>query len=205
MFRLISSFCLILITIVFAFPQSSDDYNKNEFFVGFSHQHVGNNVARRVFNGFNASYVRNINRFAGIKGDVSGSYNSSTVVFPLIINGNTSTIRRKDKRSLYNFLGGVQVKDNASENRLQPFAHALGGISHNIDKASSVCASGNCPGSQVFNRTFSDTGIAAAFGGGLDIKVNEKISVRALVDYNPVFSGERLDNNARFSFGIVFK
>ena len=44
-----------------------------------------------------------------------------------------------------------------------------------------------------------------AVGGGLDIKINEKIDLRAIqVDYAPIFSGF-LQNNIRFGVGLVFK
>jgi hypothetical protein len=62
-----------------------------------------------------------------------------------------------------------------------------------------------------------------AFGGGIDVRVNERIKVRVFqLDYAPIFSGDRtiavggfgllepalLDtkrqDNFRFSFGITF-
>ena len=102
-------------------------------------------------------------------------------------------------------MGGVQVKDNTSEETFQPFAHALVGVGHNRNRIRTTCTNGNCPPGLVINRTLSDTGIAGGFGGGVDIKLTDKFSSRLVVDYNPIYSNTRLDNNVRFSFGIVFK
>jgi hypothetical protein len=48
-----------------------------------------------------------------------------------------------------------------------------------------------------------------AFGGGLDIRASKRISIRAMMDYNPTFlrgsedSSERQDH-VRLSLGILF-
>ncbi len=177
------AFSLIFAMSFVAVAQGSDDYNKNEVFVGFSHQNVGDLDSREGFNGVNASYVRNVTRYVGVKADFSAAFKKER------FNVNVETTR-----SVYNFLGGVQIKDNASEKRLKPFAHALVGVGHNRNKISPA------------NVTFSDTGFAGAFGGGLDIKINKRIDLRAIqVDYNPIYSNSRVDQNVRFGIGIVFK
>ncbi len=45
-----------------------------------------------------------------------------------------------------------------------------------------------------------------AFGGGIDVSVNDKISLRVIqADYNPTFFGDTRQDNIRLSFGVVFK
>ena len=53
-----------------------------------------------------------------------------------------------------------------------------------------------------------------AIGGGVDVRVNDRIAVRVFqADYNPIFLsggnelgfGNTRADNVRFSFGVVFK
>lgn len=103
-------------------------------------------------------------------------------------------------------MGGVQIKDNSSDTRVKPFAHALVGFArgkNTIDTAicSQFSASGNC--STFFNN--SSYGLAGAIGGGLDIKVTPRVDVRAIqVDYNPTGLFGTHQNNVRFGVGLVF-
>ncbi len=146
--------------------------------------------------------MRNVNRYFGIKADVSGAYRNEDFQGTIqTAPGVTSTFRSETKGSIYNFLGGVQVKDNASEARLKPFGHALAGVAHVRAK---IRSSGSSLPIQDF--TFHDTGFAAGLGGGLDIKINDRFDFRAIqVDYNPIYSGSRFDNNFRFSIGLIIK
>jgi c-di-GMP-binding flagellar brake protein YcgR len=70
----------------------------------------------------------------------------------------------------------------------------------------------NCTGSVAVTTCssltddFSDTGIAGAFGGGLDVKVNDRINIRAIqVDYNPIRIDGQTGHNFRFGVGVVSK
>ena len=205
MYKLIKAICLSIILSGAIFAQSSsDEYNKNEFYIGYSNQQVevGNHS---TFNGFEAAYTRNVHRYFGIKASVSGAYRNDEFSSGIVSGNTTTTFSADSKRSLYNFLGGVQVKDNASEGRFKPFAHALVGVGHTRSKVSNVvCQGTNCP--PLGESKFHDTGFAGAFGGGLDIKINKRIDFRAIqIDYNPVYTSSSFDNNVRFGIGFVFK
>ncbi len=199
--KLIAAFCLAIISSVCVFAQTGEEYNKNEFFVGYSNQQVDFGE-RTTFNGFEGSYVRNVTRYFGIKADVSGAYRNDDfeTTFPTSPTTNT-TIRTEFKSSLYNFLGGVQVKDNASEARFKPFGHALAGVAHSRSTIKSPPTL-----SSPENFTFTDTGFAAALSGGLDVKINNRFDFRVIqVDYNPIYFRDRFNNNVRLSIGLVFK
>jgi hypothetical protein len=209
--KLIKAICLsiVLSVSVFAQSDSDDDYNKNEYYVGYSNQQVesGN---RQTFHGFEGAYTRNVSRYFGIRGTISGAYNNRVlqgILFDPIL-GNY-TFQQETKRSVHQFLGGVQIKDNASKARFKPFGFALGGIAVRRSQFKNLaCTSPNCPTTiPIFsNATFTTTNFSAAFGGGLDIKINDKIDFRAIqVDYNPIFTGGQVLNNFRFGVGIVFK
>ena len=191
------------------FAQSTD-YKKFEFFGGYSHNRVDTGLddsdtgltvvinEREGFNGFNTSVTGNITRYVGLKLDVAGHYKNKT--FPFGIGGSTLEI----DSSVYNFLGGVQVKDNASEGTFKPFAHALVGAAH---ARNHVTFNGGCIAivpSPCPNSTDTDTGLAGAFGGGLDIRVNNRFDVRAIqLDYNPTRVFDATQHNFRFGVGIV--
>lgn len=202
--------CLTFVLGVSIFAQTnSDEYKKNEYYVGYSNQQVDSGI-HQTFNGFEAAYVRNVHRFFGIKGDVSGAYRNNSFQATLTDPTNGTYSYRGDvNRAVYNFLGGVQIKDNASKARFKPFAHALAGVAVNRAKFSPLtCTSGTCPSfiTNASGGTFTNTNFSMALGGGLDIKINDKIDFRAIqVDYNPVFGSGSVQNNVRFGIGVVFK
>ena len=216
--KIFLAFCLTAISGLAAFAQSTDEYKKGEFFVGYSNGQVDTGInredtnefeeffdERETFNGFNASGVYNVSRYVGIKGDVSGTYNSKDFAVTVPNGTTTSTVSFNTRSSLYNFLGGVQVKDNATEGRFKPFAHALVGAGHGrVEIKDLVCPTGaDCTG---LEGTESETGLAGAFGGGLDIKINNRVDFRAIqVDYNPIRFNDATQHNVRFGIGFVFK
>lgn len=210
MYKFINILCLTFVLSVAVFAQTNtDEYKKNEYYVGYSNQQVDFG-SRRTYHGFEGAYVRNVHRYFGIKADVSGAYrNNNFEITGLGPTDNVYTFRGKSKNSVYNFLGGVQVKNNRSKARFKPFGHVLAGVAVNRFRSSNfTCTSGTCP-DYILNApaaTFTNTNFSMALGGGLDIKINDKIDFRAIqVDYNPVFSGSGHQNNIRFGIGFVFK
>jgi len=199
--KLPASLCLAIAAVICVSGQTTDEYNKNEVFVGYSNQQVDRgNYAN--FNGVESSYVRNVSRYFGVKGDISATYRNDDFEDRLQgSNGTAITVRTESKESLYNFLGGVQVKDNASKKRFKPFGHALAGVAHYRVKFKN--SFNNAPSIDI-NST--STGFAAAIGGGLDIKINNRFDFRAIqADYNPVRVNGYWGNNFRFGIGLVIK
>jgi opacity protein-like surface antigen len=84
------------------------------------------------------------------------------------------------------FMGGVQVKDNGTEGGpVRPFAHVLLGVSRAV-------AGG------------ATNNFSMAFGGGIDIKASDRVSVRAIqADYKPVFISGSTYSVFRLSTGLV--
>lgn len=221
--KLITALCLIVFTGVFASAQTTtaDEYNKVEGFIGYSNNQIDTGISdddndlqdffgdREGFHGVNGSVTGNVTRFVGIKGDVSGHFKSYEFDVPRA-GSTTATDRFKVDASIYNFLGGVQIKDNAKEgSRFRPFAHALAGVVHTRAKVdSSFFTSSFCQQAGVDCRedlAESETGFAAAVGGGIDIKATDRFSIRAIqVDYNPIRANGTIQNNFRFGFGVVF-
>jgi hypothetical protein len=210
---------IVIFTSAISFAQN-DDYKKGEVFIGYSNGQVdtgldsedlGGAFPENVFDsfhGFNVSGVYNVNRFIGIKGDVSGTYNRTDFRQSFIVGNGTIDVGVDAKTSLYNFLGGIQVKDNRNSGRFKPFAHALVGAGHVRSKLSNfTCTPANlCPPTfGLPDDTFSETGLAGAFGGGLDIRLTNRVQIRAIqIDYNPIRADGVTNHNTRYSFGIVF-
>ena len=218
--KLFLAFCLTLMTSVFAFAQTSSDYKKGEFYIGYSNHQVDTgansdtgNAARDFFNdrvgfhGFEVSGVGNIGRYVGLKGDFSGAYRKRDSSFVTGAGTTLNTVNFRAENSVYNALGGVQFKDNSTDGRVKPFAHVLGGVGHVRTNITNVTCSNSavtvCSG---LAQKFSDTGLAGAFGGGLDVKLSDKVDLRAFqVDYNPIRLNGSINHNARFGVGLVFK
>lgn len=88
-----------------------------------------------------------------------------------------------------------------------PFAHALVGtarVRNEIDVSNDVCIAivpSPCPP----DFTEKETGFAAAFGGGIDIRASNRIDIRVIqIDYNPTGVFDRTQHNFRIGVGIVF-
>lgn len=203
------TFILLVSCASIAFAQP-DEISKGEFFAGYSINRVdfGNSgdadvdnalEEGRTFQGFNVSGVYNVSKYVGLKADVSGHYKNFGANIPGFTN------QPKINASLYNVLGGVQIKNNSKERKVKPFAHALFGVG--IAKAklnNAFCQEAfgtNCP-SEFSN---SEKAFSMAFGGGLDVRASRRVSFRVFqVDYNPIRKNGETTNNLRFSFGIVF-
>jgi hypothetical protein len=209
---------LLVFSAVFAAAQATDDYKKGEFYVGYSNGQVDTGVDsgdsvnsffrdRKNFHGVNVSGVYNLSRYFGVKGDVSATYNSSTFTTPVFSGVPNQTVTFDTKNSLYNYVGGIQVKDNSNSGTFKPFAHAMVGGATGRSKIKNIQCSPATPcdffvGS---NDTQSDTGFSGVFGGGLDFRLNNHFQIRAIqVDYNPVRSFGQWDQNLRLGAGIVF-
>ena len=190
----------------------SDDYKRFEFFGGYSHNRIDTGIGdddpslrdiideREGFHGFNTSITGNLSRYVGLKFDFAGHYKSRAFPF-----GNIANAVDVDSH-VYNFLGGVQVKNNSSEARFKPFAHALVGAAHarnRVEVNNLVCIAispSPCPP----NFTETETGFASAFGGGLDIRASNRVDIRVFqIDYNPTRLFDSTQHNFRIGVGIV--
>jgi opacity protein-like surface antigen len=193
---------------------TSDEHPKFEFFAGYS---VLGETGSRVISlgpnasvggdyqgqGFETSIIRNLNKHFGIKGDFSAHFNNESNRGPIAACTPVCTTVTQDfqlKTRVYNFLAGPEFKARNST-RFTPFVHALGGFAH-------TSATFTTPGpTHIFLVRRNDNSFAMGLGGGLDIRASNRVSFRAMMDYNPVFvhdsTGGRRDF-VRFSLGVLF-
>ena len=200
--------------------QPVDDYKKGEIYIGYSNGQVdtgidsGDSVRdffrdRENFNGVNVSGVYNVSRFVGLKGDVSATVNSNDFSESFSEGGFNYTVGFENKNQLWNFVGGLQVKDNQKSGVFKPFAHAMVGAAHARAKfenfTCTTTAGGNCAPFNPGTETFTSTGFSGVFGGGIDFRLNNKVQIRAIqFDYNPTRLEGEWQNNLRIGAGIVF-
>jgi opacity protein-like surface antigen len=195
MLRLIALTFIMVATAAVLEAQTPAEQPKNEFFAGYSFQSADINTLtidphRTPQNGVNLEYSRSITRHIGLTGDASAHFHRET--------HSTGVGTFSSQRDQYFLLGGLQFKAG-NEKRVRPFAQALFGVSLFRGFTSDIRPTGN-----VY--TYDDaTSFAMALGGGLDVRVSKRISVRLIqADYTPTFFGSGRQNNFRISAGIVF-
>jgi hypothetical protein len=179
--------CLILLVPLTAVAQ--EEFPRAEVFGGYSYFRA--NPDEFNLHGWNASVAGNLTSWFGVEGDFSGHYGSPSVYgfgIPMV------------DISSHTFMGGPKLTYRSGA--VAPFAHFLVGAAR--------AATG------AYGLTVSDTALAAAVGGGIDINLNERIAIRAIqADYlmtrfqtGPAILFSGLDNrqdNFRLSAGIVFR
>jgi opacity protein-like surface antigen len=186
-----------------AFAQ--DDFQRGEFGVMYSNNRVDtdgafspdpNETGREGFNGVNIDAGYNFTRYVGAKADFS--YHRKSQDFAPLVGGGE---RLRLDAKLTQFMGGIKIQDNAMETKVRPFAQALFGLGH-----IAVDASGNTTGLPNDLLSDSETGFAAAIGGGLDIRIHKNVDFRAIkVEYNPVRIDGETGNNIRLGIGLNFR
>jgi opacity protein-like surface antigen len=175
--RLFYITCLILFLFASALAQETP---KAEVFGGYSW--AGGN-----FHGWDTSVTGNVNKWFGLTANFSGHYGSEQNGIVL------------EKEQAHSFLFGPRFAIRKSK-RVTPFVYALFGGVRFKDRLTISLPSG------PLSVSVSDTGFNMALGGGLDVRVNDHLAIRAFqIDYlRPNFFGEA-HNRGRLAFGVVFR
>ena len=179
--------CLVLSVPLASVAQ--DEFPKAEVFGGYSYFRA--NPDDFNLHGWDASVTGNITGWFGVEGDFSGHYGS-----PSVYGFNVPMV----DISSHTFMAGPKFTYRSGA--VAPFGHFLIGAAR--------AATG------AYGITLSDTALAAAIGGGIDIKVNDRFAVRAIqADYlmtrfkvGPAIAFSGLDDrqdNFRLSAGIVIR
>lgn len=222
--KLIPPAILVICFATFAPAQRLDTFNRFEVFHGTSYfilerpEPVGDGITFEGFRGLNNVATINIKRYFGLKFDLSGYRNKydlcapgqSTTVSSSCFNPAPGAVVNTDdphlKTSIYNFMGGIQVKDNGRGTKLfKPFAHLSIGSAltrERVDTYSLNPASGKLI---LDFKTRSDWGAAGAVGGGLDIRLSDRIDLRVIqLDYHKATILNNSTDSFRVGVGLVF-
>jgi len=168
-------------------PVAQQDDPGWELFGGYTYLHASSNGERYSLNGWESSATRNLNPWFGFEAAFSGLYGAGPASVP-------SYLPR------YTFLFGPHISFRKIS-KVTPFVHWLmGGARGTARTAAQECsAASSCPVS-----TSSDTFFAGDFGGGFDMKISPRLSVRAIeADY--LYDNFRAGQaHAQISTGITF-
>lgn len=168
--------------LVFAAPAwAQNDYPRGEFFVGYSYANLDVVVDRLHASGFEVSGTGNFHRNFGIEADLSGHYGSVDV---------DPDRRGGEHFQNYLFLAGPRLAGRYEQ--FTPFAHALFGGNH-------FRIAGE-----------SSTDFAMAYGGGVDVSVNDHWAIRVVqADYVYVRASEAgisaNSHSVRVSAGLTYR
>ena len=142
----------------------------------------GYSYAGGNFHGWNASVTGNVNKWFGVTADFSGYH------------GGASEPNFEERQKVYTYMVGP--KFSLRRKRVIPFAYALFGGLHISSRDT------------IFGQRFSasDTGSSIALGGGLDVRLNDKIAIRAVqIEYLRANFFNEVHNRGRLSFGVVLR
>lgn len=211
--------------------QSNGQYPKIEIFGGYSsietnnhNFHFGPSTAEFTATntdfdeggrGFEVAITRNLNRYVGIMGDFSAHFSRDQGFVAVTSNGHGSfqispcpqppcspvTQSAVLNPRLFNFLAGPELKGR-NHTRFTPFAHALFGMTHTTNTFSTSGSALN------LSRTDADTGFGMTYGGGVEIRLVRKVSIRVSLDYSKAYVGSsalpsQRVNSVGFSIGVV--
>src|SRR5215208_2574742 len=192
--RILTVFGLLLISTSAALAQSND-YKRWEFFGGYSALSFDNlggdtdNAAvndllseKNTLRGFELAVTRNFHKYVGAKFDYSLHLREDNFTRP----AGSGTV----DTTLQNFLGGIQIKNNSEDGpTFKPFGHALFGIAVqkvDVDSPQLPAVFG------VSDFHTNETSFSMAFGGGLDIKLNNRFDLRIVqIDWNIINRGDQ--------------
>jgi hypothetical protein len=169
-------FCVPVLILLMSFAAMAQDTPKVEVFGGYSY--IGGN-----FHGWNASVAGNVNKWFGVVADVSGHY------------GGFDAVNIVERQRINSFLVGPRLSIRKHK-RVTPFVHALFGPTRVRFRATED--------GETFSA--SDTSFSMFVGGGLDIKVNDHIAIRAIqIEYGRAHLFDESQHRGRLSFGVVFR
>jgi opacity protein-like surface antigen len=189
---------VMLATVILVFATTAlaqDDYKKYEFFGGYSALFLDNLAGdtgspaiddvlgeKQTLRGFNLAAGWNFHKYVGAKFDYSLHLREDNFSRP----AGSGTV----DTTLQNILGGIQIKNNSEDGpTFKSFGHArFGEAVQKVDVDSP-----NLPavfGISDFHT--NETSFAMAFGGGLDIKLNNRFDLRVVqIDWNIINRGDQ--------------
>lgn len=134
------------------------------------------NGGTNISGGWHASIAGNFNNYFGLVGEFSGHYKD--------LGPGTSV-------KVHTFTFGPRLTHRSTE-QIDAFTHVTFGGARTSASALGISA--------------SDTAFALTLGGGIDVRVTERVAIRPVqLDYVMTRFGGATQSNLRYSAGIVFR
>jgi len=193
---------LLCLTVLFSFRALAQEVPRAELFGGYSLLRPGSLFERQVKHGWNAALTVPVTKWLGITSDFDGFYKSSQA--SLVTPFSNRLLAYDYKQTFHSFLFGPQFSWRRHP-RITPFGQLLIGVGYRTIRVENR---GPVPPliESPFVSNFSDSGFAAAAGGGVDLKLSDKFTYRLFqADYLNDQADLGTRNNFRFATGIVFR
>lgn len=211
MTKILALTVLVMLTGVIAI--AADDHPTVETFFGYTYTRANSATGVPAFsnNGGTGQLAVNFNKYLGVVMDVGAVHNgniSSHHIDSTFVNylwGPRVSLRHSRLTPYFNILfGGIRMGSSTQVTAVVP------GVSNPIYlPGQTTPVPPNTPLS--LRAVISQTAFAMAVGGGLDIKINNRVSFRPVsLDYlltrlqNPVDLQDKNQNNLRYMTGINF-
>lgn len=223
--KLLLSMVLVACFAAALAAQTADTFNRIESYNGYSNfllerpRPIGEGSVLESYHGVNSGVTINFKRHFGLTFDVARYSRKDRLC---LTNPNEQSIgapgaecfspipaedETRLKTSIYNVMGGIQLKNNSNDAKLfKPFAHLLVGstVTREEGRLEFFDPSRGQIASEM--RSFSDAGLAGAIGAGVDIRMSERMDLRAIqIDYHKATVFERSTDNIRLGVGLVFR
>ena len=172
----------VLLLAIVPRPVAAQDHPSVDVFGGYSLLPAdGDDFPRQTSHGFQAAVTGHLNRWFGIVGDIGAQFNTATDL-------GFNFQGRVAKTTVWQYLVGPRF--TARTEGVDMFVHGLFGTSTGD-------AGPNFEG-------FSDSGLTFGGGGGVDVRMTRRFSVRAQFDLLGSFA-DIVEGNSRFAVGGVVR
>lgn len=156
-----------------------------------------NDGGETIERGWYADTAYNLNRIVGLVVQTGGSYESVATSF----SNEGITFDGRGSVRLHDVLGGVRLTDRRSQ-RVTWFGQALAGLVHASVKATVRFSGAGFPAeTETFDESNQNFGFQ--FGGGLGVRVAERLGLRVGVDSLRIFEEDESGNVFRIAAGVV--
>lgn len=223
--KLLLSMVLVACFAASSTAQAVDTFNRVESFNGYSNfllerpRPIGEGSVLESYHGVNSGVTINFKRYFGLKFDFARYSRKDRLCLADSVEQNILQPRAecfsppfaeddaRFKTSIYNMMGGIQLKNNSDDAKLfKPFAHLLVGSTLTREESKLEFYDPRSGQAASAMRTLSDTGLAGAVGAGFDIRMSERMDFRAIqIDYHKATVFARSTDNIRLGVGLVFR
>ncbi|HWQ31645.1 MAG TPA: hypothetical protein VNQ79_02085 [Blastocatellia bacterium] len=170
--------------------QTSGGRPEIEFFAGYSYTFFAASEGGASLHGWNADVAVFPFKHVGLVADFAGGYISDTLI-------EDDSVLRGDGR-LLTFLFGPRVR--GGNDRVSAFVQGVVGVAHG-----KVSGSITIPGQPTDRGSLSETAFSLAAGGGVDLKLSDRISLRIFkTEYLLTRFFDFNQHSVRASTGLVF-